>query len=499
MGLGSGRRRFHSVSNFGELAPRRARAWFGLMSSGIETVEEAWRRLARGDFRGAAELSDVLLSRAPNDVSALSCNAMSRWQLGGDIERAISDLGRAVTLAPEIASIRHNLATILASKGDLDGARDNFLKAIALKPDDAEAFYGLSQNYKFKKETDVLRQMLTHYSSGRLTPASQEFVCFGLAKAYNDLGRPDRAMHFCLEANRLAQRPYDVETPRAQLDELRRLVLGEGLQGIADSGNQSAAPVFIVGMPRSGTTLVETILARHPQVHAGGEMLHMFNVEQALMTWMRNNKGYVGGPYQMLRGVPTAFLQKNAEAVLKLVSASAARPFSVFTDKLPENTQRLGLISLLFPKARIIHVRRHALDCCISNLFQRFALGHGFAFRQDLLGERYRQVAETMGLWRRMLELPILEVSYEALVSDPEPQIRRLVDFSGLAWEDACLTPELASRRVMTASQWQVKQPINRQSVDRWREYEEWIQPLIAALGGIDWIEAEARSKMAVG
>jgi tetratricopeptide (TPR) repeat protein len=467
------------------------------MSSGIETVEEAWRRLARGDFRGAATLSDLLLSRTPNDVSALCCNAMSRWQLGGDIERAIADLRRAVTLAPGVGSIRHNLATILASKGDLDGARDNFLKAIALKPDDAEAFYGLSQNYKFREETDVVRQMLGHYSGGRLTPASQEFVCFGLAKAYNDLGKSDRAMHFCLEANRLAQRPYDVETPRAQLDELRQLSLGEGLRGIADSGNQSA-PVFIVGMPRSGTTLVETILARHPEVYAGGEMLHMLNVEQALLTWMRNNKGYVGGPYQMLRRVPTAFLQQNAEAVLRLVSASAGRPFSVFTDKLPENTQRLGLISLLFPKARIIHIRRHALDCCISNLFQRFALGHGFAFRQDLLGERYRQVAEAMGRWHTLLDLPILEVSYEALVSDPEPQIRRLVEFSGLAWDDACLTPELASRRVMTASQWQVKQPINRQSVDRWREYEEWIQPLIAALGGIDWIEADARASLVV-
>lgn len=463
------------------------------MSSGIESVDEAWKRLARGDYRGAAELSERLLSRTPNDVSALCCNAMSRWQLGGDIEQAIADMRRAVGLAPDVGSVRHNLATILASKGDLDGARDNFLKAIELKADDTEAFYGLSQNQKFTEETQLVRQMLAHYGSGRLTPVAQEFACFGLAKAYNDLGKPSRAMHFCLEANWLAKRPYDAETPRAQLDELRQMVLGEGLGDIADSGNESAAPVFIVGMPRSGTTLVETILARHPKVYAGGEMLHMVNVEQALMNWMRNNKGYAGGPYQMLRQVPTAFLQKNAAAVLKLIGNAAGRPFSVFTDKLPENSQRLGLIALLFPKARIIHIRRHALDCCISNLFQRFALGHGFAFRQDLLGERYRQVAETMELWKQLIDLPILEVSYEALVSDPEPQIRRLVDFTGLEWDEACLTPERASRRVMTASQWQVKQPINRQSVDRWRDYEEWIQPLIAALGGLDWIEAESR------
>ncbi len=195
----------------------------------------------------------------------------------------------------------------------------------------------------------------------------------------------------------------------------------------------------------------------------------------------------------MLQQIPTQFFQRNAAAVLNRLQHAAGRPVSVFSDKLPENSQRLGLISLLFPKARVIYVRRHALDCCISNLFQRFALGHGFAFRQDLLGERYRQVAETMQLWKQALDLPIMDVSYEALVSDPEPNIRRIVAFAGLDWDDRCLTPERAERRIMTASQWQAKQPINRKSVDRWRAYEEWIQPLIEALGGLDWIEAEQR------
>jgi tetratricopeptide (TPR) repeat protein len=469
-----------------------------LMVSAIENVGEAWKRLARGDFCGAAELSQRLLLRTPNDVSALCCNAMSHWQLGGNIDQGIADLQRAVAMAPAVASIRHNLATILASKGDLEGACENFLKAIELRPDDAEAFYGLSQNRKFTEETEVVRQMLAHYTSGRMSPGSQEFVCFGLAKVYNDLGQHQQAMHFCLEANWLAQRPYDAGTPRAQLEELRQLMAAGGLKGIADSGNRTPAPVFIVGMPRSGTTLVETILARHPEVHAGGEMLHIFNVEQALMNWMRHNKGYGGGPYQMLRSVPTDFLSKNADAVLKLFAEAAGRPFAVFTDKLPENTQRLGLISLLFPNARIIHVRRNALDCCISNLFQRFALGHAFAFRQDLLGERYRQVAETMQLWKKGLDLPIMDVSYEGLVSDPEPHIRRIVEFAGLQWDDACLTPERAGRRIMTASQWQVKQPINTSSVDRWRDYEEWLQPLIASLGGLAWIEGEHREMTAL-
>jgi len=456
------------------------------------TIEEAWQRLVGGDYRGAAELSGALLGQHADNVSALCCNAMANWQLGGDIEASLRQMQRAVAMAPNAASVRHNLATLLASKGDVDAACESFLQAIALKPDDTEAFYGLTQNFRFREETPVVGQMLSHYAAGVLPQAQREFLCFGLAKVFSDLRQPQQAMHFCLEANWLAQRPYDAEKPRADLAELRRLTAADTFRGIEPGREQSRAPVFIVGMPRSGTTLVESILARHPAVLAGGEMLHMFHVEQALLDWARQGNRLTGGPYEMLKLVPAEYFTRNAAAVLKRVEAAAQRPFEVFTDKLPENTQRLGLIAKVFPKARIVYVRRHALDCCLSNLFQRFALGHGFAFRQDLLGERYRQVAETMQLWKRALDLDIMEVSYEALVADPEPNIRRLVAFAGLDWNDACLTPERADRKIMTASQYQVKQPINRQSVDRWRDYEKWIAPLVAALGGLDWIETEA-------
>lgn len=460
----------------------------------VENSEEAWKRLARGDFQGAADISGRLLKVSPDDVSALCCNAMANWQLGDDIARSIEQLQRATTLAPDVSSIRHNLATVLASNGEIEAACANFLKAVELRPDDTEAFHGFTQNHRFTEESALVRQMVDAYASGRLTQREQEFVCFGLAKAYSDLGRSKRAIHFCIEANWLARRAYDAEKPRADLAELRRMHASRALRDIPAGSEQSRAPVFIVGMPRSGTTLVETILARHPEVYAGGEMLHMFSVEQTLLQWARNHRGYEGGPYGMLGLVPQDFFTRNAQAVLNRVTKAAQRPFTVFIDKLPENSQRLGLIAKVFPGACIIHMRRHALDCAMSNFFQRFALGHGFAFRQDLLGERYRQVAETMQIWKDALDLPIMDVSYEALVQDPEPMIRRIVDFIGLPWNDACLHPEKASRRIMTASQFQVKQPINGHSVDRWREYEEWIGPLIASLGGLDWIEADYRA-----
>jgi hypothetical protein len=462
----------------------------------MPSVADAWALCGRGDFKEAAELSARLLAADPADASALCCLAMCHWQLGIEPDKCLADLRRAARLAPDEAQIHHNLATVLASEGEITEACTHFFRALELKPDDAEAFYGLSQNYRFAEESDLVRSMLAYYSSGQLTPRAREFACFALAKAFSDLGQADRAMHFCLEGNWLAQRPYDAEVPRANLVELRDMAGRNALQPIAASRfAPPATPLFVVGMPRSGTTLVETILSRHPKVFAAGETTLILEVERALFGWSQQQLGYEGGPYGMLAEIPAEFFDRNAEAVMRRIEATAGRRgFAVFTDKLPENTQRLGLIARLFPTARVIYVRRHPLDCCISNLFQHFARGNGFAFSQVLLGERYLQVAETMELWRGSLDLPILDVSYELLTAEPEPAIRRILDFAGLDWDPACLAPEQAQRRVMTASQFQVRQAINRRSVDRWRPFEPWIQPLIAALGGLAVVEDEQQS-----
>jgi len=459
----------------------------------VPDINDAWRRYSQGDYQGAANLASKLLADMPNDASVICCNAVSNWQLGADAGKCVADMRRAAAIAPNDAWIWHNLGTVLASVGDLEEARASYSRAIDLKPDDTQAFYGLTQNLRFTEETELVRRMMAEYSSGRLSQRQQEYVCFALAKVYNDLGKHKRAVHFCIEGNWLAHRPYDPEPPRAALAELRRMVVADSFRGILGAEGQDAEPIFVVGMPRSGTTLVETILSRHPEVHAGGELQHIAHVERALLGWAQTNRGYAGGPYEMLKDIPREFFGRNAEAVLRRVTGMAKRPFSRFTDKLPENTQRLGLIRLLFPKARIIHMRRNALDCCVSILFLHFAQGNGFAFRQDLLGERYRQVAKTMRLWHQAVDLPILDVNYESLVSDPEPAIRRIIEFAGLPWDEACLSPQLSNRHIVTSNQWQVRQPINTASVGRWRNYEEWLQPLIASLGGLGWVEAEHR------
>jgi hypothetical protein len=192
------------------------------------------------------------------------------------------------------------------------------------------------------------------------------------------------------------------------------------------------------------------------------------------------------------------WLASRSEELLKGMADRATAPFRFAVDKLPDNALRLGLISLLFPKAKIVHVRRHPLDVGLSNFMKRFTNGQGFAFRQDWIGAKTRLIADSMALWRRAVDLPILDVQYEDLVAAPEGQSRRLVAFTGLDWTDACLAPENTQRSVLTASQWQVRQPIYRGSVGRWKHYESHLQPMIDAMGGWDWINAELADQASV-
>jgi hypothetical protein len=262
------------------------------------------------------------------------------------------------------------------------------------------------------------------------------------------------------------------------------------LKALPPLGDPSDLPVFVVGMPRSGTTLIETMLSRHPDVLALGESAQI----PALVTAVRHRRSAAGRPAD---GADTADLSRDwlaarAEEMVKGWRARAAgRPFELVTDKLPENSQNLGLIAQVFPNARVVHVRRHPLDSGLSNFFQRYGLGQGFSNRLDWIGLRTRQVADAMAAFKQGLDLPILDVRYEALVAAPEVEIRRIAEFSGLGWDAAMLSPEQSSRAVNTASQWQVRQPIYTRSVGHWRRYEPWLGPMIEAMGGWGWIEAE--------
>lgn len=466
------------------------------MPTAISDLDHAWQLLGQERFAEAAQFAGAILSRFPGNVSALACHAMANWKNEGDIAVSIDEMQRAVAAAPMVASIRHNLATLYASAGDVEGAAREFESALKIKPDDTLAFYGLTQNRKFREETEVVRSMAALDTEPALDKSRREFLNYGLAKVYNDLNMPERAIGYAIAANTLGVRPYEIAAEGHALDQLRELAGLDAFRRARDSAHPSTAPLFIVGMPRSGTTLVEAILSRHPDVVSLGESLLMPELEAVGFQRLTNSRRD-GGRHAMMLDLDRDWLQAKAAIWMQHVTTRAGRPFKIVTDKLPENAVRLGLIKRLFPKARVVHVRRHPLDTGVSNFFQRFSSGQGFSTRLDWIGIRTRQVAESMEIWKRALDLPILDISYERLVADPEPEARRLVAFAGLEWTDACLAPEKTGGSVLTASQWQVRQPINTASVARWKRYEPWLAPMIEAMGGMAWVERDVAAGQA--
>ena len=467
------------------------------MNTPMPDLDRAWQLLTQERFAEALQQSAAVLARFPGNVSAHVCHAMANWFFVGFFVVLFAVLWVVVFVVSLVVFFWHNLATLLASAGDVEGAAREFGTALQIKPDDTLAFYGLTQNQKFRDETDLVRAIVALEADPALDKGRREFLNYGLAKGYDDLGVADRAMKYAREANKLGARPYDIAGEGHALDQLKELAGRDAFRRARDSGHPSTAPLFIVGMPRSGTTLVEAILARHPDVVSLGESMLMNELEGVAFQRVANSRPNAGRRHAVMLDLDRDWLRAKAEIWMQHVTGRAKRPFKVVTDKLPENAVRLGLIRRLFPKARVVHVRRHPLDTGVSNFFQRFSSGQGFSTRLDWIGVRTRQVADSMEIWKRALDIPILDISYEKLVADPDTEARRLVAFAGLEWNDACLSPEKATRSVLTASQWQVRQPINTTSVARWTRYEPWLSPMIEAMGGMAWVEneaAEARS-----
>jgi hypothetical protein len=298
-------------------------------------------------------------------------------------------------------------------------------------------------------------------------------VHLALGKAADDLGDYALAMqHFdAADAVRRGSASFDSAAFDREINRLIARCTPELIARALDLGSGDATPVLIIGMPRSGTTLVEQIVSSHPEVGAGGE-LNFWNERGA--AW------HQAGP----SGTEEPFLGRAAAEyldVLRAIGPEAAR----VTDKMPFNFLWAGLIHLAFPHATIIHCRRAAIDTAVSIHQTHFHPGLAFPTGGAELVAYFRSYRRLTDHWRKVLPADrLIEVDYEDLTRAPEPVIRRIIAGCGLAWDDACLCPELNPRAVKTPSKWQARQPIYRNSVERWRRYEPWLGPLRALLGG---------------
>jgi tetratricopeptide (TPR) repeat protein len=373
---------------------------------------------------------------------------------------------------PTNALAQDLLGNLLAESGRFEEARECFMRAVALAPLMAGSYYDLVRCRPLTTDdVHLVAAMQAALATPGLDAAHRMRVHLALGKAADDLSDYARAMqHFDLaQGIHAGSTSFDSEAFAAELDRLIERCGPAFIAQASASSNRDPTCVLILGMPRSGTTLVEQIVSRHPQVSAGGE-LNFWNERGA--EWLTTVPE--GGEALFLRQTAERYLQ-----VLQEIGPASAR----VTDKMPFNFLWAGLIHVALPRATIIHCLRAPIDTALSIHQTLFHPGLAFPTGGAKLVEYFRCYKRLSDHWRRVLpEDRLIEVEYEELTREPEPIIRRMIAACGLDWDDACLHPELNPRSVRTPSKWQTRQPIYRHSVERWRRYEPWLGPLRALL-----------------
>ena len=436
-----------------ELSPQDAESYNNLGSSlkGLGRLDEA--SLA---YRQAIALD-------ADNADAYNNLGLTLEELG-KLGEAESNLRKAVSLQPERAEIHLNLGVTLRSLGKLDEAQAVLRQALVLKPDFAYAHRALAGGKEFIEKDEHYRQMLALYEGRGLSPKDHGAVCFALAKASDDMGDFGSAFNFYEEGNSVCghSREYNVVKEAASFEKLKVTSGAIAAQALPTlSAADRPNPIFIVGMPRSGTTLVEQIISSHPLVTGAGELAYIAQFGSSLAHGQTPVQGKV---LKTFREAYLNALQQHSEGN------------SVVTDKMPLNFRFLGLIAKALPEAKILHVKRNPAAICWANYTQYFvkdALNYSYNLDDTL---HYLGLYEDlMRFWHQAYPNKIYDLDYERLTANPGEETRKLISHLGLEWDDSCLSPEDNKRGVATASNVQVRQGIYRGSSDKWKRYRPYL------------------------
>ena len=415
------------------------------------------------------------VAAAPRNAEAHNALASVLQSLGHTGE-ALGEFETAVQLPGAVAEdAMIGRATLLLEAGRKDEALAAFEQALAAFPGSVQARAGRAEARKFQAGDADIAALEAALAAGERRSLNDRIAAhFALGKAGLDLQDPARAFRHLHEGNRLkrATFAYDPDATRLWTQQLAAAFTPSLLQRLSNAGDPSALPVFIVGMPRSGTTLIEQILASHPQVTGAGEL--------SALRLTVDGSGLLPDRLDALTAEQAARLGREYLARVTPLAEGRAR----LIDKMPGNFLYAGLIHLILPNARIIHARRDPVDTCLSCYTKLFSGEQRFTYDLGELGRFHNDYTRLMTHWRALLPAErFIEIDYEAVVDDLEGQARRLTGFLGLPWDDACLNFQDNRRVVRTASVTQVRQPLYRTSVGRWRPYASHLGPLLAELG----------------
>jgi tetratricopeptide (TPR) repeat protein len=442
------------------LAPAHVPAWLllGSLLHGSDRPEEAI-----DCYRRATELQ-------PENAGAWSGLGADYAQIG-EMEKSAAAYATSVALEPDMPGIHMSYAHVLKALGQQPGALREYRAAIALKPDFGEVYWSMANLKVFRFEPEEVVAMEEQLERQDLPESSVIHFQFALGKACEDAGDYDRAWkHY--QAGNLRQRPlvsFDPVAFELRHEKIREVFSREFLENHAGQGCRSDAPIFIVGLPRSGSTLLEQILASHSQVEGTLELPVLGEIAVATGRYRREDREYP----EAVRYLGGQDFRAYGEQYLEATRVYRTTDRPRFTDKLPNNFSHVGFAHLILPDARIINARRHPLDSCLGSYKQLFGKGQHFTYDVNELLLYYRQYHETMQHWHRVLPGKVLDVHYEDTVGDFESQVRRILAHCGLPFEDACLRFHETQRPVRTASSEQVRQPLYTRSIGTWRRYEK--------------------------
>jgi len=425
-----------------------------------------------------------ILSRALN-IKPSNADNNSNFSLAlartGNYEDAVKHANRAIKSEPNNSYGYYVLGSIYQMFGNEQEAKKNYVKAMDIDPTNGSIYYAFVAAKKVTKDDIPVVRKMEKVLEQSMPATSREQFLFALAKAYDDLKQPDKAIKYVSKGNMLIHSDYDPKKHSKYIRRLKNYFDKNYFSSRKPLPTESYTPIFIVGLPRSGSTLIDQILSNHTKVHSAGESLAMPEIISAVSSHDQHKNQFPEclGNFkdEDFKNYKTAYLDKISRDVLDK---------TYYVDKNLFNYQYLGFIATIFKNARIINTLRNPLDTSFSCYLTGFNFTESFwTHNQEYIGKYYRDYVSIMEHWRSVLPIPILDVQYEDIVNDTESSVKRILDFCNLEWEENCLEFYKSKRSVTTASHWQVRQPIYKSAMQRWIPYAKYLQPLILALGDL--------------
>ena len=456
-----------------ELAPS-----FGAARANLATVLYKQNR-----FADAVVELDAVLAAGGDNPAQESLKAAALGRIGG-YDEAVGLYKQLTERFPAHAKLWMSYGHMLKTVGDQEGCIAAYRQALSVEPTLGEVYWSLANLKTVRFSDDDVSAMETALTTDGLAHEDRFHLHFALGKALEERQSHESAFEHYAKGNALrsAELEHDPAEVSAHVDKVIARFTPEFVAARAGQGHDAADPIFILGMPRAGSTLIEQILASHSMVEGTMELPDIPAIA------MREGRNFGGGPAAWVDAVaamsPHRLLELGEEFIERTrIQRKTGKPF--FIDKLPNNWAYTGLIHLILPNAKIIDARRHPLDCCFSNFRQHFARGQAFSYDLGHMGQYYSDYVRAMAHFDAILPGRVHRVIHEAMLDGPQTEIRSLLEYLGLPFEEACLAFHENKRAVRTASSEQVRRPINRDGVDQWKPYEAQLEPLKAALGDL--------------